>query len=79
MNGNYTVWKTPHAPLDIDFPTNFMDYPNGVESFDAYHGPINTTYGEVWWTASSDNLPPEIVERFDGKVMAIVGIEMDQV
>jgi hypothetical protein len=24
-------------------------------------------------------MPPDVVKRFDGKVMAIVGIEMDQV
>jgi hypothetical protein len=33
----------------------------------------------VWWTSTSNPLPDEIVKRFDGKVMAIVGMEMDQV
>jgi hypothetical protein len=34
----------------------------------------------VWWTKTANDIPPEIVERFkDGKAMAIVGIEMDQV
>ena len=79
MNGEYRISPTPGAPQGALFPTNFKDYPGGVESFDAYHGPINTTYGEVWWTTSEGALPAEIVKRFDGKVMAIVGVEMDQV
>ena len=73
MNGEYVI-----ANSDA-FPTNYMSYPGGVESFDAYHGPITSTYSQVWWTSSTDPLPREIIERFDGKVMAIVGVEMDQV
>lgn len=34
---------------------------------------------QVWWTSTSNDIPADIVQRFDGKVMAIVGIEMDQV
>ena len=34
---------------------------------------------QVWWTEASDDLPEAIVKRFKGKVMAIVGVEMDQV
>ena len=50
------------------------------ESFDYYHGPITSTYGQVWWGAHpGGDLPKEVVERFAGKVMAVVGIEMDQV
>jgi len=79
MNGEYRLSKTAGAPAGGYFPTNFKNYPGGVESFDAYHGPINTTYSQVWWTSSTDSIPPDIVKRFDGKVMAIVGIEMDQV
>lgn len=79
MNGEYVYWKTSDAPSDKSFPTNLMSYPGGVESFDAYHGPINSTYSMVWWTSSTDDLPEEIVKRFAGKVMAIVAVEMDQV
>ena len=79
MNGDYVYWKTPGAPTNKSFPTNFMSYPGGVESFDAYHGPITSMYSQVWWTTSTDALPEEIIQRFKGKVMAIVGIEMDQV
>ena len=34
---------------------------------------------QVWWTGQTNALPKEVVERFEGKVMAIVGLEMDQV
>ncbi len=37
-------------------------------------------YGEVYWTMmDSVDLDSKVVERFDGKVMAIVGFEADQV
>jgi len=75
MNGKYTI-----ANAGSPWPTDFRDYPGGVESFDYYHGPITSTYGQVWWGAhAGGDLPKEIVERFAGKVMAIVGVEMDQV
>ena len=34
---------------------------------------------KVWWTGTSNALPEDIVKRFDGKVMAVVGMESDQV
>lgn len=77
MNGEYFISKTPGAPGD--FPTNFKDFPGGVEYFDVYHGPIKSYYSEVWWTNTANDIPQEIVDRFDGKVMAIVGMESDQV
>lgn len=80
MNGEYRLaTQGSGAPKPNAFPTNFMSYPGGVESFDAYHGPINSTYSQVWWTSAEDALPQDIVDRFAGKVMAIVGVEMDQV
>lgn len=77
MNGEYLHSRTPGATGN--FSTNFKDYPGGVEYFEVYHGPITSHYGEVWWTSTSNDLPPDVVKRFDGKVMAIVGLEMDQV
>lgn len=74
MNGAYVLANGDAFP-----GTDFRAYPGGVESFDAYHGPINSTYGEVWWSTATDDLPAELVRRFAGKTMAIVGIEMDQV
>ena len=43
-------------------------------------GPITSTYGEVFWTSLPEvQLPQEIVQRFKGKGMAVVGFEVDQV
>ena len=40
---------------------------------------LTDTSGEVFWTDQGNQpLPPEIVQRFKGKVMAITGYEMDQ-
>jgi hypothetical protein len=41
MNGEYHISQTPNAPGN--FSTNFKDYPGGVEYFEVYHGPINST------------------------------------
>ena len=79
MNGGYLITKTPGAPDNKTFPTDFKDYPGGVDYFDVYHGPIKTLYSQIFWKSIANDIPQEIVERFDGKVMAIVGIEMDQV
>ena len=39
-----------------------------------------TTDGEVFWTDQGTTpLPDDIIKRFDGKVMAIMGYEQDQV
>ena len=129
MNGEYVYWKTPGAPSDISFPTNFMSYPGGVESVSFFRTVLKCSFfaiktfstcyylvvcsstrtmgqstrhilrsqllylinlfssdhlevlrlPQVWWTQASDDLPEAIVKRFKGKVMAIVGVEMDQV
>ena len=79
MNGAYELSKTPGAPSGASFPTNFKDYPGGVESFDVYHGPITTQYSQVWWASTSNPLPDDIMQRFAGSAIAIVGLEMDQV
>ena len=45
-----------------------------------YAGPVNSTYGEVFWTSlPTVELPDDIVKRFKGKGMAVVGFEVDQV
>eukprot|EP01045_Picozoa_sp_COSAG04_P008675 COSAG04_NODE_486_length_13532_cov_5.975359_2_plen_204_part_00 len=52
----------------------------GAEYFETYVGPITSLYSQVWWTGlPSVDLPKDIVERFEGKGMAIVGYEVDQV
>lgn len=79
MNGEYKLAPTPNA-RGGNWSTSFKDYPGGVESFTIYAGPVTSTYGEVFWTALLDSpLPHEIVTRFKGKGMAIVGYEVDQV
>ena len=50
------------------------------EYFDVYTPPIRTRYSEVYWTPVEPfDIPPEIVERFNNKTMAITGYESDQV
>jgi len=45
-----------------------------------YAGPITTLYSEVFWAPLPEvELSPELVERFKGKAMAVVGFEADQV
>ena len=89
MNGAYRLAngfpndraKGPHKG---GFSTEWRDYPspaeNPLRSFDVYSPPIRTQYSQVWWTMMRDvPLPPEVVAEFDGKAMAIVGYECDQV
>jgi hypothetical protein len=81
MNGEYRLAQTPKQKGKPTWSTSFKDYPNGgVESFTIYAGPINSTYGEVFWKALPEvNLPADLVARFKGKGMAVVGFEADQV
>ena len=53
---------------------------SGYEYFDTWAPEMATHYGEVFWTDQGTvPLPPAIVKRFEGKVMAIMGYEQDQV
>ena len=79
MNGEYLLAPTPKGSA-TQWSTNFKDYPGGVESFEFYTGSISSTYGEVFWTGLPEvPLPEDIVQRFEGKGMAVVGFEVDQV
>eukprot|EP01048_Picozoa_sp_COSAG05_P009463 COSAG05_NODE_779_length_7389_cov_2.677503_2_plen_196_part_00 len=76
MNGKYAV----SSGGDIGVPFNDDYASKGYEYFDVWAPEIATHYGEVFWTdQGSTPLPPNIVKRFDGKVMAIMGYEQDQV
>jgi len=76
MNGKYSISNSISSK---PFNTDYASYEN-VEYFDVYSPPITTKYGEVYWTMMDEvALEKEIVDRFDGKVMAIVGFEADQV
>ena len=62
------------------YSTENRDYAGGVEYFDVWSPPITTLYSQVWWTMMKDvPLPADVVSRFDGKVMAVTGMEQDQV
>ena len=76
MNGEYTIGATPGGRPGL-FPKQYREYLHGVESFDVYSPPMTTLYSQVWWKAlDRPRLPEEIVKRYRGSGMAIVGWEM---
>jgi len=80
MNGEYVISRTPRANASIPFSANYSQYPGGTEYFDVYSPPITTLYSQVFWTRlPTVPIPEEIVTRFAGKDMAVVGYEIDQV
>lgn len=81
----YSISNPPGSTKDWigtpgHYSTNFNTNVKGpVEHFDVY-GEVRTKYSQVYWTRNAPiNLPPELVARFQGKVMAITGYEVDQV
>ena len=73
MNGDYVVTRTPNAAPG-EFNTKWSEYPGGVEYFDVHLGPITSLYAQVWWkNVPAVPLPDDLLRRFDGKGMAIVG------
>ena len=81
MNGDYLLSPTPNGPnVQEKFPTQFKDYPRGVESFDVYSPMVRTLYSQVFWKGLDPvDFPTDIVARYKDIGMAIVGFEMDQV
>ena len=74
--GSTTNWVGTPGQYSTDFDINDV---NHIDHFDVY-GEIQTVYSQVYWTRNNPiNLPPEIVKRFEGKIMAITGYEVDQV
>eukprot|EP00854_Cymbomonas_tetramitiformis_P024993 gene24993-30473_t len=74
--GSSPGWKGTPGVYSTDFNSNVA---GKVDHFDVY-GEVRTKYSQVYWTRNTPiNLPPELVERFKGKVMAITGYEVDQV
>jgi hypothetical protein len=48
--------------------------------FDILSPVVSTLYSQVWWAALEEvAIPDEVMKQFDGKTMAIVGFELDQV
>lgn len=79
MNGDYVFSTTPGGKPGL-FPKRYADYPGGVEYYDVYSPPITTLYSQVWWAPLDPTpLPDEMVKKYAGKGMAIVGWEIDQV
>ena len=78
---DYVISDTPGAKMPGTYNTKWDQYPApGVDSFDVYMGPITHHYSEVFWTSLPEQpLPADLVERFKGKGMAIMGYEVDQV
>ena len=81
MNGEYILSETPSGhQTQKNFPRRFSEYPRGVEMFEVVSDPITTRYSQVWWKEFDPTpLPPEVVRRYAGRGMAVVGFEVDQV
>ena len=85
MNGDYILSSTPGAhQTEHLFPTQFKNYPDQdfvpVESFDVYSPLISQLYSQVFWKGLPPvSLPKHIVDKYQSKVMAVVGFEVDQV
>jgi|EP01047_Picozoa_sp_COSAG01_P027042 hypothetical protein len=82
LNGPYEISPTPRgARSQPDFAKSFAAYGKGVKYFDAYSAPFETLYSQVWWAGLAPlPLPKHVVEEFEGgKIMAVVGFEVDQV
>ena len=80
MNGPYLYDISNPNISSGKFSTNFTDITPEAEFFDVYSPPITSRYGDVYWTMMPEiPLSKEIVSRFNNKVMAITGYEMDQV
>ena len=81
LNGEYVLSPTPHGPhAQAKFPTHYKDYPGGAEYFTVYSPPISTLYSQVFWKGLDPvPLPDEVVKRYAGRGMAVIGFEMDQV
>lgn len=76
MNQGGLPYRIANAPdFDTEELSKLYDY------FDVYSLPIKTLYSQVHWTShGAIPLPDHIIDRFqDGKVMALMGYEVDQV
>ena len=72
------LFDNPKLDAATQFDTDFAA--KNLEYFEVYAGPIETRYGEVFWSGLPEvPLPADIVARFKGKAIAIVGYEEDQV
>lgn len=81
MNGDYyPLSPTPNAKNVSAYPVKYREYPGGVMYTEVYSPPIVSMYSQVFWTRlPSVPLAKDFVDQYDGRDVAIVGFEMDQV
>ena len=94
MNGLYTI-SNPNSDATNEFNSDYNSFSDveyfevsstaqgdltPPQYTQVYSPPISTKYSEVFWTMM-DPVPmdKDLVARFQGKTMAIVGYETDQV
>ena len=77
MNGEYLLSNShPNGKWD----SNYAKFGDDLEYMDVYSPVISTKYSEVYWTMMDPvPLDKDVVEKFKGKIMAVVGYETDQV
>lgn len=80
MNGNVYGISNPNYTDNVQFSTSYSTINSSTEYFDVYSPVITSQYAMVYWTMMPPvPLPANIVKRFNGKKIAIVGYEVDQV
>jgi len=81
MNGDYVISRTPKGGDTSKFPTQYRNYPRGVDYFDVYSPEISQLYSQVFWKGLEPvDLPEHIVKRYEnGTAMAVIGFELNQV
>merc|ERR1719357_2083992 len=78
MNGVYTI-SNPNTDSGVEWNSNYNLYKD-VEYFEVSSPPISTKFSEVYWTMMDPvPLDKDLVSRFQGKTMAVIGYESDQV
>lgn len=80
LNGDVYKISNPNPYSKTQFPTVYSKINSTMEYFDVYSDPITSRYGDVYWTMMNPvKLPQNIINRFNNKVIAITGYEMNQV
>ena len=80
MNGDVYDISNRDIFSDIKFPTIYNKINSSYEYFDVYSHPITSRYADVYWTMMPPvDLPTNITNRFNNKIMAVVGYESDMV
>ena len=81
MNGEYMRSETGTEAGARQPIKAFKEYPGGARYFDVYTPVFSTLYSQVYWDALKPvNIPQDVIDRYaNGGVMAMVGLECDQV